>query len=93
MWRAIVDSEGTGSAINHRGHRGHRGKAPLLAPRAREMGHPFYLFLCQGDSLADMAFRFLQGGGGLGSARSCGEHYYRDWGSIAGGSRAWLAAS
>src|SRR5580692_3818207 len=39
--RALVDSEGTGSAVNHRGHRGHRGKAlTSRANDARETGYP-----------------------------------------------------
>src|ERR1035437_7847226 len=77
-------------AINHRGHWGHRGKSPpstrsgqVFSQRTREMGHP--LTLCYRDGLADVAFGFLQRGGGLRSLHAGGPHHDRDRGSIAGG--------
>ena len=48
-------------------------------------GDLWILSLRSGDSLPNAAFGFLQGGGGLGSGHTGGEHHDRDWSSIAAG--------
>src|SRR5580700_11165638 len=75
------------NTINHTGQGGHRGKPQLLAKNARN-GAPGYscsLYFCQFDGLADVAFCFFQGGGGLGFVYACGQHYYGHGSSVAGG--------
>ena len=42
-------------------------------------GDLWILSLRSGDSLPNVAFGFLQGGGGLGSGHTGGEHHDRDW--------------
>jgi hypothetical protein len=49
----------------------------------RHLGRDFFLLRYRGDRLADVAFRFLQGGDCLGSACAGGEHHECDRSAIA----------
>src|SRR6266567_2236966 len=57
-----------------------------VAENATRMGHPpAPLVFCYRNCLADVAFGFLQSGGGLCAGYAGGQHHHRDRSSIAAG--------